>query len=330
MGTVIDRRIAAIALGVCLSMVGVACAGNDEPPAQRSPADGDASTLAAEVPSTDLSSGRPERVQVGVFSSTGQAGVMFLSFGQVQLRFAYLGPDGSGDPRPGPSATATYLAAPTTSVGGDGPTFTEPSQARGVYEAEGLRFDRPGIWSVEVSADVRDFGPVHLDTHFTVKPDPSLPAPGDRALRTQNLTMNSKAPAVAIDSRAQGGKPVPDPDLHRWTIADAIAQHRPALVLFATPVYCTSQMCGPSVEALEELARRYPDRAVYIHIEIWRDFERSVANEAAADWLYRDGDLTEPWLYLIGADGIIKDRWGPLFDVEEVGRELAALPTMRT
>ena len=28
----------------------------------------------------------------------------------------------------------------------------------------------------------------------------------------------------------------------------------------------------------------------------------------------RNGDLTEPWLFLIGSDGTILDRWCPLFD----------------
>jgi hypothetical protein len=50
-----------------------------------------------------------------------------------------------------------------------------------------------------------------------------------------------------------------------------------------------------------------------------------VINKAAADWLYRNNDLTEPWLYLIGANGVIIDRWGPLFDQNEVAKELAAL-----
>ena len=36
--------------------------------------------------------------------------------------------------------------------------------------------------------------------------------------------------------------------------------------------------------------------------------------------------MTEPWLYLIGADGTIADRWGPLFDVDEVATALEALP----
>jgi hypothetical protein len=101
-------------------------------------------------------------------------------------------------------------------------------------------------------------------------------------------------------------------------------------VLFATPVYCQSRFCGPDTEILERLAKDYPDRAVYIHVEIWKDFTKSVVNQGAADWLYRDGDLTEPWLYLIGANGTIADRWGPLFDPDEVAADLDRLPPMKS
>ena len=77
-----------------------------------------------------------------------------------------------------------------------------------------------------------------------------------------------------------------------------------------------SLFCGPETDGLEALAQHYPDRAVFIHVEIWRNYQKSVVNKAAADWVCCDatGDLTEPWLYLIGPDGVIKDRWGPLFD----------------
>jgi hypothetical protein len=42
-----------------------------------------------------------------------------------------------------------------------------------------------------------------------------------------------------------------------------------------------------------------------------------------------NGDLTEPWLYLIGSNGTILDRWSSLFDPTEVARELDHLPPMR-
>jgi hypothetical protein len=80
--------------------------------------------------------------------------------------------------------------------------------------------------------------------------------------------------------------------------------------------------CGPTVEAQEELAREYGDDVEFIHVEIWRDYEQSSVNRAAADWLLRDGDLKEPWLFLIDADGTIVGRWGPLFDLEDVRASL--------
>jgi hypothetical protein len=83
-------------------------------------------------------------------------------------------------------------------------------------------------------------------------------------------------------------------------------------------------------DAVEQLSKRYADRAEFIHVEIWRNFNKQVINKGAADWLlYPDGSLTEPWLYLIGANGVILDRWSSLFDVQEVGRELQQLPPMR-
>jgi hypothetical protein len=89
-------------------------------------------------------------------------------------------------------------------------------------------------------------------------------------------------------------------------------------------VYCTSQFCGPTTDELEQLSKTGPKDADYIHVEIWNKHtqQQQVLNKAAADWLYRNNNLTEPWLYLIGPDGKIVDRWSPLFDVGEVRAEL--------
>jgi hypothetical protein len=199
-----------------------------------------------------------------------------------------------------------------------------------VYEADNVTFDAPGVWSVLVTADIAGAGSQRARKAFLVEAAPALPAPGQPALRTENLTIHSKGvPLAAIDSRASIDGSIPDRNLHEWTIAEAIAQHRPALVIFATPVYCISQFCGPVTDAVERLSQKYADRAVFIHVEIWRNHNKQVINKAAADWLYRNGDLTEPWLYLIGWNGTILDRWSSLFDIHEVGRELQQLPPMK-
>jgi hypothetical protein len=313
-----------LTLTLCLGLLAGACTSGGDP--DPSPG-GTGPSFNGEVASADLYVDVPQRFLIGLLAGDAN-GVRYVSYGNVKLAFAFLG-DGTAAPAAGPTASATYVGAPGTGTDGTAPTLTQPSEARGVYQAEDITFDQVGTWQVTATADVEGAGALKVTSAFPVAAEPILPAPGQRAPKTDNLTLASKdAPLGAIDSRAVAGGSVPDKNLHRWTIADAIAQGRPALVAFATPVYCESQFCGPVVDAVEKLSQRYADRAVFIHIEIWHDQVKNEVNQAAADWLYRNGDLREPWLYLIGADGKILDRWGVLWNPDEVGAELRALPPM--
>jgi hypothetical protein len=148
--------------------------------------------------------------------------------------------------------------------------------------------------------------------------EPRYPAPGEWAPRTENLVLGSDAPAEAIDSRARLPGGIPVRGLHRTTIADAIETGRPAVVVFATPVYCVSRFCGPVTDMVAELAKDYRDVAEFIHVEVWRSFQKQVVNRAAAEWLLRGGDLTEPWVFLIGPDGRILARWDNVVAREEI------------
>jgi hypothetical protein len=288
-------------------------------------------SYAAQMASTWHYAGAPQRVQVGIAASDAN-GVRFVTQGAIDVAFAYLGEEG-GAPEEGPTATATYVPVPGTDASGDAPIVT--SGSRGVYEAEDVTFDRAGIWRARLSFEI-DGVARKLTTDFVVTEESRIPAPGMPAPRTETLTLDSKdVDDASIDSMAVAGDGIPDPELHEWSIAEAIEQGRPALVLFGTPAFCESQFCGPEVTELQRLAGEHPDRAVYIHVEIWKDFDAQpqVVNKGAAAWLLRelpDGtpEMTEPWLFLIGADGIVADRWGPLFDTAEVAAALEALPPM--
>lgn len=298
-------------------------AGGGSPTAPASPA---RSPVVAIVASVDLYTGAPQRVTVGLVTNDNR----LVSYGTAAFSFSYLGTaDQPQQPAPGPSATATFVPTyGSEGSGGDAPRITPPSEARGVYEASGVTFDRAGFWRVDVRVDVEGLGPQSATASFTVAEEPALPAPGDPAPATENLTLASKGvPEAAIDSRAVTDGKIPDPELHRWTIARAIAQHRPALVVFSTPVYCVSRFCGPVTDMVQDLAHRYRDRAVFIHVEIWKDYEAQQLNDAATQWLRMpNGDLTEPWLFLIGPDGKILDRWNALWSEDEVAAALQALP----
>ena len=310
------------------AVLAAACTGGGDadPTPTASGAPPQASALAAQVASSDLAADSPEAVEIGVFSSTDDAGVRFLSFGEIDVAFSFLGADGGGPAADGPATAARFVPAPGVDATGQGPTLTDPADVAGVYVTPEVTFPEAGIWNVTVTAAIDGAEPEAVEAAFNVFPEHRIPAPGDEALATKNLTVDSKGvPAAAIDSRAQDGNGVPDPQLHRTTIAEAVRRGRPALVQFATPVYCTSNFCGPTVEAQEALEREYGDVAEFIHVEIWRSFETNTVNRAAADWLLREGDLTEPWMFLIDGDGVIVDRWGPLFDLDDVRASLQAL-----
>jgi hypothetical protein len=314
------RRMILAALA--LSLLAAACT-SDEPSA----AGGATSQIVAIPATSDLYAGDPQRVSFGLVRHDDK----LISFGDAEVTFSFVGTAAEPtEPQPGPEATATFVPTYGTPEQDGGPVATSPNDGRGVYQAEDVTFDQAGFWTAEVTVDVQGMGTQTAEATVPVLEAPQIPAPGDRAEPTENLTLDSKGvPEAAIDSRAATTGEIPDPELHEWTIARAIAEGRPALVVFATPVFCTSRFCGPVTDMVQDLAARYEDRAVFIHVEVWKDFQEQVLNEAAADWLQTpSGDLTEPWLYLIGADGIILDRWASMWSESDVEEALEDLPRM--
>jgi hypothetical protein len=282
--------------------------------------------IAAETASFDLAAGPSTRYLVGVLTQD-QRGV---SFGTVQLRFCFLGEQKATGPCTyGPSKDATFLPVPGAPPvpAGATPKVISATETKGVYQTD-TSFDRPGYWRVEVSVGL-DGKKRQTTTDFQVLDHHAIPAIGDAAIPTDNLTATTpNTPPAAVDSRAVAGGLIPDPELHQTTIATAMAAHRPVLAVFATPVYCVSRFCGPTTDMVEQLSKTYGDRATFVHVEIWHDYQKQQVNKAAADWLYRNGDLTEPWVFLIGADGKVAGRWDNVADQSQIESALKALPVI--
>jgi hypothetical protein len=276
--------------------------------------------------SYDLAVGDEGRMILGLLTPDQ----LFVSFGSVDVEFFFLGTEkGSGTAQPGPKATAEFLAIPGTDepADADRPVAVPASRGRGVYAAE-VAFDRAGYWAAEVTADVEGEGRMTGNAVFEVYKEHRVPFVGDPAPKSDNLTLTSKdAPEAAIDSRAASGN-IPDPELHRMTVAESVRRGEPAVVVIATPVYCVSRFCGPITDMVADLASRYEDRANFIHIEVWRNFQKQVINKGAADWIYRKGDLQEPWVFLINSKGRIAARWDNVATPEEIEPHLKRLPKL--
>jgi hypothetical protein len=284
-------------------------------------------SIVAEVASYQLVANRPGRLIVALLSADNR----WLSFGTVEMSFAFLG-DGTSSPSPAitvPPATAAFLPIPGTPAGdGKGPMLTAPADGRGLYGIESITFPAAGYWRVISSGSTQDGTSFSAGAAFQVQDEPTLRMPGDHALASDNAVIGTPdTPLAAIDSRAATDGTIPDPELHRLSIADALSHHEPALVVFSTPVYCVSRFCGPITDLVSALSDRYADRAAFIHVEIYRDFQANQLNRAASDWLQTpNGDLREPWVYLIGADGTILASWDTMVTRHELESALRDLP----
>lgn len=277
----------------------------------------------------DLYVGEDQRVMAGI---TTQENAM-IAFGEVDVA---LGPvdDPGEEVAVTQETTASFLPVPGGGPEGEGsePTVLVDSGGAGVYETS-VELDQPGMWAMRVSADLADGTTRQGTTYFEVAEEPQIPAVGDDAPRTQNLTVDDvdgeDVQPVMVDSLAQEpDDEVPHPHLHDSTIAEAIEEGRPVVALFATPVYCQSRFCGPITEAVAGLAEEYEDRADFVHVEVWRDYEEQELNDAAAEWIQTDQGGSEPWTFLIDEQGTVTARWANVLDAEELRAELEQLPAM--
>jgi hypothetical protein len=271
--------------------------------------------LVAAVASYDIVANRPGRFIVGLYTADQSR---TLAYGTVTFSFQYLG-DGQGNVATGQTrlgpVEASFLPIPGQDLSEDtigGPAQLVPgSEATGVYAAHDVGFDRPGFWEVEVTANL--VGNAQTTTGaFQVFATSDIPANGQQAPPTrQPLADAADVDPKAIDSRAGEDNPIPDPELHDITVADALTTERPIMIVVSTPTFCVSRFCGPITDSVQELAGRYGDRMEFIHLEVWQDFAANKLNPSAAEWIAPTANTQggEPWVFVVDADGIIVQRF---------------------
>jgi hypothetical protein len=183
----------------------------------------------------------------------------------------------------------------------------------GVYEAQ-VSFEQPGDWGVEATVTGKDAAHSGVvRTPFKVLAQSVTPAIGSPAPRSKNLTVQDVTDLSIIDTSAH-----PTPDMHTETIAAAIAAGHPTLVLFATPGYCTSRLCGPELELARKLEPRYQGKADFIHVEIYKDPANRVVMPTVEEWHLQ----SEPWFFVVDKSGNISAKFEGPTTLEELDAAL--------
>ena len=240
-----------------------------------------------------------------------------LENADVQLRIYSL-----HEPEPQLLAETNALYHPLVKVEGgervhrhaDGTTHVHrgAGDVRGLYVTR-LEFAHPGPWGIELQVRDDNGSSATARLTVTVAEAPQTPALGTPAPQSRNLVASDVRDLREIDTSQK-----PDPRLHQVRIVDAIAQRKPQLIVFATPQFCTSRMCGPVVDIVRQLLPQYSQRVAFTHQEIWQDFASKRVFPTVEEWRL----VSEPWIFVVDGEGIIRAKFEGLVTKRELEQAL--------
>jgi hypothetical protein len=234
----------------------------------------------------------------------------------VKLRFFDLN---GAEPHPSVVMDAAWVPVELGYVNESSPDRErQDTGASGAYIAN-VVLGRSGDWGVRIAVTTPERSFEEFPFRFTVRERSDEPMVGDAAPLSEQATLATVATIEEIDSSYP-----PRPAMHDATIAEAIGAGSPAVIAFATPAFCTSRTCAPVMDTvMDPLFAAYGDRAKFIHIEpyVLRDLRDGFMRNpvpAAREWRLQ----TEPWVFVVGADGRVMAKFEGIVGVDEVEQAL--------
>lgn len=196
------------------------------------------------------------------------------------------------------SSTTPASSIPTRFVWGLKPSV-------GFYEGR-ASFSHAGKWE---AAFTLSGGGFHETDHqsFFVTTQGTTPAIGQRVPASDSPTGQGRALAhITTD-------PHPDKRFYSTSIAEAVNAHRPFVVVFATPKYCASELCGPMLNIAKKVSKRFP-KLTFIHVEIYRlprngrlpaDPTSLPQSPVVREW----GLRSDPWTFVVDGHGRVSAKF---------------------
>jgi hypothetical protein len=161
-----------------------------------------------------------------------------------------------------------------------------------------VRFDKAGRYWLVAQPKGKQIQAMAV---VVVKDKPTAPAVGDNAVPSANPTLGT-APITQLTTATP-----PDRELLRYSIKDSLAKKVPFVVVFATPKFCSSRTCGPTVEIVDTVRRRFESKGVrFIHVEVYRDNDPT---KGYNQWFQEWHLPTEPWIFVVDRKGFIRSRF---------------------
>jgi hypothetical protein len=172
-------------------------------------------------------------------------------------------------------------------------------------------------------------------------PEATIPFGFDVKDRTEVLAPGDAAPAVATPTIASAGGDVakvstdtkPLARFYQTSEADAVTARQPFVLIFATPKFCKTSTCGPTLEKLKPVAAAHPNLTV-INVEpyVLQDDQGQLQPVTDASGNFQPAPatvafklLSEPYVFVVGADGKISSSFELVFSPEEIEAAIKAV-----
>ncbi len=176
-------------------------------------------------------------------------------------------------------------------------------------------FDSVGTWEVRIEAAGTDIG----GTVVEVFADSSVPDPGSAAPLSVTNPYNGVSNIYDFTTDQE-----PNLDFYRLSVDAAVSNGRPTVVAFATPAFCQTALCGPTLEWVKQATAGRDDIDV-VHVEPF-DLEQAktgvlIPVEAMTEWNLP----SEPWVFVVDETGTVTASFEGIFAPSELSAALDAL-----
>ncbi len=185
-------------------------------------------------------------------------------------------------------------------------TTGDPDAASVVYTTE-VDFPSEGEWRIVALIKQGDELAASLLPSASVGEFKGVPRVGQKAPEIHTPTADDAGGDLSeITTR------IPPDTQNRVDYADALGKE-PIVLLFATPQFCQSRVCGPVVDVAEQVKEQYGDEAAFIHMEIYNDNDPSKDVRPQVEAFHLP---SEPWLFAIDRQGTIRAELEGAFGVD--------------
>jgi hypothetical protein len=217
-------------------------------------------------------------------------------------------------------------AAPVSSTAGRF-LWAIPNE-RGFYVTDAT-FSEAGEWGAEITSTPKSGSPSTARIRFQVEQKGSTPAIGSPAPSSPTPTLAD----VGGDIHRISSDPNPDPTFYQTSEPDALAAHKPFVLVFATPAFCQSRVCGPTLDGVKNVAKQEPG-VTFINVE---PYELDFVNGQLQPKLDAKGQLqpvksvddwglqTEPWIFVVDGNGIVRGSFEAVVGQDELKAAIDAV-----